>query len=71
MASNNNNTSIARDILSSLVEELESLGISINHIHHLNDNRELYHLADNLKQEFMNEIREMEEQGLFVNPGGG
>jgi hypothetical protein len=37
----------------------------------LNDNRELYHLADNLKQEFMNEIREMEEQGLFVNPGGG
>jgi hypothetical protein len=53
------------------VQELESLGISVNHIHHLNDNRELYHLADNLKQEFMNEIREMEEQGLFVNPGGG
>ncbi len=60
-----------RGILPSLVQELESLGVSINHIHHLNDNRELYHLADNLKQEFMNEIREMEEQGFFVNPGGG
>ena len=66
-----NNIAMQRGILPSLVQELESLGISINHIHHLNDNRELYHLADNLKQEFMNEIREMEEQGLFVNPGGG
>ncbi len=60
-----------RGILPSLVQELESLGISINRVHHLNDNRELCRLADNLKQEFMNEIREMEEQGLFVNPGGG
>ena len=66
-----NNIAVHRDILASLVQELESLGISINHIHHLNDNRELYRLADNLKQEFMNEIREMKEQGLFVNPGGG
>jgi predicted glycosyltransferase involved in capsule biosynthesis len=60
-----------RGILPSLVQELESLGVSINHIDHLNDNRELYHLADNIKQEFMNEIREMEEQGFFVNLGGG
>jgi hypothetical protein len=66
-----NNIAMQRGTLPSLVQELESLGISVNHIHHLNDNRELYRLADNLKQEFMNEIREMEEQGLFVNPGGG
>jgi hypothetical protein len=66
-----NNIAMHRGILPSLVQELESLGVSINHIHRLNDNRELYHLADNLKQGFMNEIREMEEQGLFVNPGGG
>lgn len=76
MASNNNNTSIARDTLSSLEEELKSLGISINHLPHLNNNREIYHLAlyrlsDNLKQGFMHEIRDSEEQGLFVNPGGG
>lgn len=76
MASNNNNTSIARDTLPSLVEELKSLGISINHLPHLNNNREIYHLAlyclsDNLKQGFMHEIRDSEEQGLFVNPGGG
>lgn len=76
MASNNNNTSIAQEILSSLVEELKSLGISINHLPHLNNNREIYYLAlcrlsDNLKQGFMHEIRDSEEQGLFVNPGGG
>jgi hypothetical protein len=76
MASNNNNTCIARDILSSLVEELKSLGISINHLPPLNNNREiyclaLYRLSDNLKQGFMHEIRGSEEQGLFVNPGGG
>ncbi len=76
MASNNNNTSIARDTLSSLVEELKSLGISINHLPHLNNNREIYYLAlyrlsDILKQGFMHEIRDSEEQGLFVNPGGG
>ena len=66
-----NNIAMQRGILPSIVQELESLGVSINHIHHLNDNRELYHLADNLKQEFMNEIREMQEQGHFGNPGGG
>ncbi len=66
-----NNIATHTGILSSLVQELESLGISINHIHHLNDNQELYRLVDNLKQEFMNEVIEMEEQGLFVNPGGG
>jgi len=60
-----------RYILPSLLKELESLGISINHLHYLNNNRELYRLADNLKQGFMNEIRDCEEQGLFVNPGGG
>ena len=66
-----NNIALHRGILPSLVQELESLGISINHIHRLNDNRELHYLADNLKQAFMNEMREMEEQGIFVNPGGG
>jgi hypothetical protein len=55
----------------SLLQELETLGISIHHLDYLNDNRELDNLVDNLKQEFMNEIREMEKQGLFVNPGGG
>ncbi|HJU33992.1 MAG TPA: hypothetical protein VJ695_02610 [Nitrososphaera sp.] len=48
---------------------IEALDISINHLHYLNDNTELDNLADNLKQEFMNKIREMEGQGLFVNPG--
>ena len=51
--------------------ELESLGISIKHLDYLNDDRELYRLTENLKQEFMNEIMETKEQGLFVNPGGG
>jgi hypothetical protein len=36
-----------------------------------NNNRELYHLADNLKRAFMDEIRDSEEQRIFVNPGGG
>ncbi len=54
-----------------VLQELESLGLSINHLDYLNDSRELDSLADNIKQEFMNEIREMEEQGLFVNPCGG
>ena len=66
-----NNITIQSGVLPSLLQELETLGISINHLDCLNDNRELDNLADNLKQEFMNEIREMEEQGLFVNPGGG
>jgi hypothetical protein len=69
MASNNN--LMDGDILPSLLEELNSLGISINRLHQLNNNRELYHLVDNLKQKFMHEIRGSEEQGLFVNPGGG
>lgn len=55
----------------SVLRELEALGISINHLDSLNDIKELNNLAENLKQEFMNEIREMEELGIFVNPGGG
>jgi len=58
-------------VLPYLVQELESLGISINSLHPLNNNRELCHLAESLKQEYMNEIRDSEEQGIFVNPGGG
>jgi hypothetical protein len=59
-------------VLSPLVQELESLGISIKHIvDDLNDVNELDNLADNIKQKFVKEIREMQEQGLFVNPGGG
>ena len=60
-----------RSILSPLLLDLESLGISINHLDRLNNDRELYCLAENLKQEFINKIKETEEQGLFVNPGGG
>jgi len=37
----------------------------------LNDDKELDNLAYNLKQKFVKEVRKMEEQGLFVNPGGG
>lgn len=66
-----NNITIQSGVLPSLLQELETLGISINHLDYLNDNRELDNLADNLKQQFMEEIREMEEQGLFINPGGG
>ena len=69
MASNNGLND--GDILPSLLQELNSLGISINRLHQLNNNRELYHLADNLKQKFMHQIRGSEEQGIFVNPGGG
>ena len=59
-------------VLSPLVQELESLGISVKHIvDDLNDVNELDNLADTLKQKFVKEIREMQEQGLFVNPGGG
>ena len=67
-----NNILIDGDFLPSLLQELNSLGISINHLHQLNsNNRELYHLADNLKHAFMHEIRGSSEQGIFVNPGGG
>jgi hypothetical protein len=65
------NNTMSHSISPSLLQELETLGISINHLDYLNDGRELNDLAENVKQEFMNEIREMEEQGLFVNPGGG
>ena len=66
-----NNILIDEDILPSLLQELNSLGISINHLHQLNNNRELDRLADNLKHAFVQEIRDSEEQGIFVNPGGG
>ena len=65
------NIAIQRGILPSILQELDSLGISINHLHPLNNNRELYYLAESVKQEFMNEMVEMEEQELFINPGGG
>jgi hypothetical protein len=65
------NITIQSGVLPSLLQELETLGISINHLDYLNDSGELENLADNLKQQFMEEIREMEEQGLFINPGGG
>jgi DNA polymerase I-like protein with 3'-5' exonuclease and polymerase domains len=67
-----NNITIQDDVLSPLLLELESLGISIKHVvDDLNDDKELDNLADNLKQKFVKEVRKMEEQGLFVNPGGG
>ena len=70
------NILIDGDILPSLLQELNSLGISINHLHQLNNNREIYHLtlyrlSENLKHAFVHEIRDSEEQGIFVNPGGG
>jgi len=59
-------------VLSSLLQELESLGISIKHtVADLNDDKELENLADKLKDEFLKEIKEMEGKGIFVNPGGG
>jgi DNA polymerase I-like protein with 3'-5' exonuclease and polymerase domains len=61
-----------QSVLSPLTQELESLGISVKHMAgDLNDNKELENLADNLKDEFLKEIRKMEEKGIFVNPGGG
>ena len=67
-----NNYTIHDGVLSPLLLELESLGISIKHVvDDLNDDKELDNLADNLKQKFVKEVRKMEEQGLFVNPGGG
>jgi DNA polymerase I-like protein with 3'-5' exonuclease and polymerase domains len=67
-----NNITIHYGVLSPLLLELESLGISIKHVvDDLNDDKELDNLADNLKQKFVKEVRKMEEQGLFVNPGGG
>jgi DNA polymerase I-like protein with 3'-5' exonuclease and polymerase domains len=67
-----NSSTIHDGVLSPLILELESLGISIKHVvDDLNDDKELDNLADNLKQKFVKEVRKMEEQGLFVNPGGG
>ena len=67
-----NNITIHDVVLSPLLLELESLGISIKHVvDDLNDDKELDNLADNLKQKFVKEVRKMEEQGLFINPGGG
>jgi hypothetical protein len=61
-----------QNVLSPLLQELESLGISIKHrVGDLNDDKELENLADKLKDEFLEEIKEMEEKGIFVNPGGG
>jgi hypothetical protein len=61
-----------QSVLSPLTQELESLGISVKHMAgDLNDNKELENFADNLKDEFLKEIRKMEEKGIFVNPGGG
>jgi hypothetical protein len=61
-----------QSVLSPLLQELESLGIPIKHVaDDPNDNKELENLADKLKDEFLKEIREMEEKGIFVNPGGG
>jgi len=69
MASDNN--LMGEEILRWIMQELSSLGVSINHLDHLNNDRELYRLTENLKQEFMNKIKETQEQGIFVNPGGG
>jgi hypothetical protein len=54
-----------------LLQELESLGVSINRICDLNDDKELENLADNLKLEFLKAIKEAKENGFFVNPGAG
>jgi hypothetical protein len=66
-----NDITIQSGVPPSLLQELETLGISIHRLDYLNDSGELDNLADNLKQQFMEEIREIEEQGLFINPGGG
>jgi hypothetical protein len=65
------NNMMMQSVLPPLLQELVSLGISIKDICDLNDDKELDNLADNLKQKFVKEVRKMEEQGLFVNPGGG
>jgi len=57
--------------LSYFQQELESLGISVKHLSDLNDDKELGILTDNLKREFIKQVREMEKRGLFVNPGAG
>jgi hypothetical protein len=60
-----------QSVLPPLLQELESLGISIKHICDLNNDKELDNLADNLKHEFLKEIEEMKEKGFFINAGGG
>ncbi|MFL6409035.1 MAG: hypothetical protein ACJ71F_18485 [Nitrososphaeraceae archaeon] len=59
-----------RSILSPLLLGLESLGIFIKHLDYMNGNRELYRLAENLKQEFMNEIMETKEQVFLLTLTG-
>jgi len=65
------NNNIMLSVLPPLLQELESLGISITHICDLNDDKELENLADNLKREFLKAIKETKENGSFVNPGAG
>jgi hypothetical protein len=65
------NNNIMQSVLPPLLQELESLGISITHICDLNDDKELENLADNLKREFLKAIKEIKENGFFVNPGAG
>jgi hypothetical protein len=67
-----NNDIMIQSVQPPLLQELESLGISIKRIvSDPNDDKELENLADKLKDEFLKEVKEMEEKGLFVNPGGG
>ena len=62
---------VMQSVLPPLLQELESLGVSINRICDLNDDKELENLADNLKREFLKAIKETKENGFFVNPGAG
>ena len=62
------NITIQSGVLPSLLQELETLGISINHLDYLNDSGELDNLADNLKQQFMEEIREMKNKDFSLTP---
>lgn len=65
------NISIHATLSYFIQQELENLGVSVKHLGDLNDGKELDGLTDNLKQEFIKQIRKMEEQGLFVNSGAG
>lgn len=65
------NNIVMQSVLPPLLQELESLGVSINRICDLNDDKELENLADNLKREFLKAIKETKENGFFVNPGAG
>jgi hypothetical protein len=66
-----NNITIHDGVLSPLLLELESLGISIKHVvDDLNDDKEPDNLADNLKQKFVKEVRKMEEQVFLLTLAG-